>query len=786
MYAQIECVDGRVSPRNPVGVVGDEVCPAAFRAQAVQIVCVPILNCPTFGFGNGCFGFIQDCVEVPFAPAFGGGDGGDGGGDGGGDCDPPPSCVAPFVANLLSCSCECDVSQLSCVSPSYPDLNSCACVSSSSTSCGPDSVTHEIVYAGRTDTFCCPAGYDSYTTAISGGPIECGSPGLYFRDEESGLYFCYTCAVGGSGGEVIIIGSSSSSFVSSSSSVDSSSSSGEAGDFYYCVSSDLSGGGVSSDDFCVSIYDLDFFVHRVVGGPYLFGVCEGVCGVVSSSSSFGFSSSSSLDDFVFSSSSSVVLSSSSSSSGVSGGGVIFPYLCVRSRSLEFGSLDLPELSGLVPVYTQSSVQSGVQLANSGEMMNGLGYDSSYPVYQTMTGVGSFNWVMADYGQVGVFRGVRVGPPPCHKLSPLDGWAIGAMNGATSSGDVGCDGSYYLGSVVESSVDAISWEVVGVTTSVPFFNSDRTLVGVEFVGDDRLKQARYIRVVGNGVRLGLSELHAVGSGSSSSSSGSEGVVSGVFCLPLGEYDSSVYESVSGPYFDLGSCELNCVDVSSSSSSGLLESSSSFSEGSSSSLDDRDDSEGSSDSSFDDSSSSSSSSSLESSSSSLGFSSSSSSVLSSSSSSLVSDSSSSVEFGDGDGGDGGDGGPGASSGSEGDGGGSLVSSSSSISSFLVSSSSSDSYAHLDASLVTVLDSNPELPGLYYGEDSVNGWVIVSGEGLEFRYEALGFDGLPLSSNVYLGGEALATIIYPPSYLGNEFCVVRSGVFYCGVVVEGDVNL
>jgi hypothetical protein len=90
------------------------------------------------------------------------------------------------------------------------------------------------------------------------------------------------------------------------------------------------------------------------------------------------------------------------------------------------------------------------------------------------------------------------------------------------------------------------------------------------------------------------------------------------------------------------------------------------------------------------------------------------------------------------------------------------------------------------VTVLDSNPELSGLYYGEDQVHSWLAISAEQLEFRYEDIIAYELPFSSNVWIDGVGVATINYPPAFLGRSFCVVRSGMCYCGTVSENDIYL
>ena len=107
-------------------------------------------------------------------------------------------------------------------------------------------------------------------------------------------------------------------------------------------------------------------------------------------------------------------------------------------------------------------------------------------------------------------------------------------------------------------------------------------------------------------------------------------------------------------------------------------------------------------------------------------------------------------------------------------------------IIAASTTNCLTGLTASMVTVLDANPELPGLCYGEDAVNGWLAVSGEPLEFRFEELGFDGLPLSSNIYLDNVAMATIIYPPAYASRPFAVIYDSRVYCGTIVEDDIYL
>ncbi len=279
--------------------------------------------------------------------------------------------------------------------------------------------------------------------------------------------------------------------------------------------------------------------------------------VVSPGSSSSSSSSSSVV-------SGVVSSSSSSSSGVGsvggssvssgdggsvggGGSFVATHLCVKDRPGAVGVLTgTVELKDLVPVYSQSNVYFVSNAAESGEMTNGASYDSSYPIYQTMAYADQDGlvWVMADYGEVGYFRTVRVGPPPCYvREGGLS--TAGAVNGELLESGDGCDGSYYYSASVEYSVDGENWLVLGPTTYAPFFNDEKTSVGTELVGDATLKEARYIRVVGNAQYLGLSELHAA-----------DDTVSNSYCVGIDEYDQSSQEIVAGPYGSLVSCSANC--------------------------------------------------------------------------------------------------------------------------------------------------------------------------------------------------------------------------------------
>lgn len=100
--------------------------------------------------------------------------------------------------------------------------------------------------------------------------------------------------------------------------------------------------------------------------------------------------------------------------------------------------------------------------------------------------------------------------------------------------------------------------------------------------------------------------------------------------------------------------------------------------------------------------------------------------------------------------------------------------------------DCLTGLTESMVLVLDANPELPGYYYGEEPINGWIAVSDRALEFRFEALGIEGLPLSGNVYLDNTPGASIVFPPAYEFRPFAVLYQSRVYCGTILEGDMFL
>jgi hypothetical protein len=94
-------------------------------------------------------------------------------------------------------------------------------------------------------------------------------------------------------------------------------------------------------------------------------------------------------------------------------------------------------------------------------------------------------------------------------------------------------------------------------------------------------------------------------------------------------------------------------------------------------------------------------------------------------------------------------------------------------------------LPVSVVGVLDSFPDLPGVYYGEDESRQIVVAAFEPVEFLFEDLGVEAsLPVSSNVHVGDEVVGTIFFLPNYVGSRVALVWRGVVYCGFVAEGGI--
>lgn len=140
-------------------------------------------------------------------------------------------------------------------------------------------------------------------------------------------------------------------------------------------------------------------------------------------------------------------------------------------------------------------------------------------------------------------------------------------------------------------------------------------------------------------------------------------------------------------------------------------------------------------------------------------------SSSSVSVVGSSSSSVLIGDG-----------------GDGGEFVVEVSSSSSSL----EEDDCSLGMDRSFVSIFDASPETPGLYYGEDGVGEWSIVSIVPIEVSYSSIPFMGeLPEYANIFWDGVVVASIFYPPTYIGELFAIKLGGEVRCSVLFVGDIH-
>lgn len=101
-----------------------------------------------------------------------------------------------------------------------------------------------------------------------------------------------------------------------------------------------------------------------------------------------------------------------------------------------------------------------------------------------------------------------------------------------------------------------------------------------------------------------------------------------------------------------------------------------------------------------------------------------------------------------------------------------------------SSDDCLTGLTASLTTVLDADPDLQGYCFGEDVVNGWLAASYEPIELRYNSFGSDGLPCSTNIFVGSTPIGTINFPPGYLGSNLAMIFRGDTYCTSISEQDI--
>jgi hypothetical protein len=97
-------------------------------------------------------------------------------------------------------------------------------------------------------------------------------------------------------------------------------------------------------------------------------------------------------------------------------------------------------------------------------------------------------------------------------------------------------------------------------------------------------------------------------------------------------------------------------------------------------------------------------------------------------------------------------------------------------------------MDRSIIGVQGLNEEMdPEHYYGEDGFGEWSVGSSLAIEIRYSALPFQGLlPDGSNIFWNGVVVASIFYPPNYVGETFAVVIGGEVRCGVVTLEDIML
>lgn len=87
---------------------------------------------------------------------------------------------------------------------------------------------------------------------------------------------------------------------------------------------------------------------------------------------------------------------------------------------------------------------------------------------------------------------------------------------------------------------------------------------------------------------------------------------------------------------------------------------------------------------------------------------------------------------------------------------------------------------------MNADPDLPEICFGEDVVNGISLASYDPMEIRYEPLGSDGLPLSTDLFINEVGVATLNFPPAYVGQPFAVVYMGDLYCFTLTEQDVYI
>lgn len=97
-------------------------------------------------------------------------------------------------------------------------------------------------------------------------------------------------------------------------------------------------------------------------------------------------------------------------------------------------------------------------------------------------------------------------------------------------------------------------------------------------------------------------------------------------------------------------------------------------------------------------------------------------------------------------------------------------------------------MDRSFIGIQGLNEDMdPEHYFGEDGFGEWSVGSAVPIEIRYSALPFLGFfPDGSNIFWDGVVVASIFYPPNYVGETFAVVIDGEVRCGVVTAADIEL
>lgn len=89
-------------------------------------------------------------------------------------------------------------------------------------------------------------------------------------------------------------------------------------------------------------------------------------------------------------------------------------------------------------------------------------------------------------------------------------------------------------------------------------------------------------------------------------------------------------------------------------------------------------------------------------------------------------------------------------------------------------------------SVLDSNVELPGICYGEDALNGISIASYDPVDLKYDGMGSNGLPMTTDIFIGGTAVATVNFAPEYIGEPFAITHEGQTHCFLLQEQDIYI